>query len=72
LVKAKRYAEAAWFARSYIPQKLDEIMDLWIKMLQNNDLPFLPEDLFKAPGFSEEMQRSSQLFEQKLKNGLYS
>jgi coatomer subunit beta' len=45
MVKSKRIAEAAMFARAYCPSKLPEIIKVWNELLKVKDLPFQPEDL---------------------------
>ena len=38
LTKSKRFAEAAMFARTYIPIKIPEIMKQWEEVLKQNQL----------------------------------
>ena len=45
LVKSKRMAEAAVFARAYAPSRLQEMMPLWAANLKENDFPFQPDDI---------------------------
>jgi len=40
LVKSKRIAEAALFARSYAPSYIPQIMGQWEAMLKMRELPF--------------------------------
>ena len=45
LVKSKRMAEAAIFARAYAPSRLAEMIPLWSGNLKENDFPFQPDDI---------------------------
>lgn len=40
LVKSKRMAEAAIFARAYAPSRLNEMIPLWTEHLKENNFPF--------------------------------
>jgi coatomer subunit beta' len=48
LLKSKRYAEAAMFARSYCPSLLPPIIKDWSDILKLNSLPFIPENIFES------------------------
>jgi coatomer subunit beta' len=48
LIKSKRYAEAAMFARSYCPSLLTDIIKGWSDILKQNSLPFIPENIFES------------------------
>ena len=37
LIESKRYPEAATFARTYIPSKVDEVIELWNKQIEEED-----------------------------------
>ncbi len=45
LLKSKRTAEAAFFARAYCPSKLDQVIASWEETLKLKKLPFQPESL---------------------------
>jgi hypothetical protein len=45
LLKSKRVAEAAFFARSYVPSKLPSVLKQWEETLKQKKLPFTPEDV---------------------------
>ncbi len=45
LVKSKRLAEAAFFARAYCPSKMPSVIKAWEESLQTRKLPFQPEDI---------------------------
>jgi len=45
LVKSKRTAEAAIFARAYAPSRLAEMIPLWGGHLKDNNFPFMPDDI---------------------------
>ena len=48
LIKTKRFAEAAMFARSYAPTFIAPIMKEWAEVLKQNGLPFIPENIFES------------------------
>jgi len=48
LVKSKRVAEAAMFARSYCPDMIPSLMKEWGELLKTNGLPFIPENIFES------------------------
>lgn len=72
LVKSKRFAEAAQFAKSYIPHKVPELMEQWGNILKQAELPFLPENIFESPAFSQHMKLSTVVFKDNIENGLYN
>ena len=37
LIDSRRFPEAATFARTYIPSKVDEIIELWNKQIEEED-----------------------------------
>jgi len=43
LLKAKRVAEAALFAKAYVPSRLAEMTKLWEENLKEQGLQFAPE-----------------------------
>mmetsp|Transcript_30508 Transcript_30508/g.40592 ORF Transcript_30508/g.40592 Transcript_30508/m.40592 type:complete len:213 (-) Transcript_30508:170-808(-) len=45
LVKSKRMAEAAIFARAYVPSRLSEVIPKWSGMLKEQNFPFQPDDI---------------------------
>lgn len=45
LVKSKRVAEAAFFARAYCPSKLTSVLGAWEESLKAKKLPFEPENI---------------------------
>jgi len=59
LVKAKRSAEAAIFARAYCPSRLAEMIPKWGEQLKEQNFPFQPDDVTQASGdqIKGEMQR---------------
>lgn len=40
LIKSKRIAEAAMFARAYAPSKVGEVIKIWEDALKQRELPF--------------------------------
>ena len=51
LIKSKRYAEAAMFAKSYYPKMVPQIIKEWGDVLKQNDLLFIPENIFESKEF---------------------
>lgn len=47
LLKSKRIAEAAMFARAHIPSKIELVMKSWEDLLKQSQLLFQPENLLK-------------------------
>ena len=45
LIKSKRTAEAAFFARAYCPSKLGSVVAAWDEALLKRKLPFQPENI---------------------------
>ena len=45
LVKSKRLAEAAFFARAYCPSRIESVIKAWDNTLQARKLPFQPENI---------------------------
>jgi len=66
LVKAKRMAEAAIFARAYAPSRLQEIMPKWTNHLKEQNFPFQPDDVtqLQAEQMETEIKREQQLRDQ--------
>ena len=48
LIKSKRVAEAAIFARAYAPSRLAELIPQWSDHLKENNFPFQPDDITKV------------------------
>ena len=48
LIKSKRFSEAAMFAKSYIPTMIPQVMQEWADVLKQNELPFIPENIFES------------------------
>ena len=48
LVKAKRIAEAAIFAKAHAPSRIPELIPLWSKSLKDQELLFQPDDITKS------------------------
>ena len=48
LIKSKRVAEAAFFARAYAPSQLSQVMKHWEESLKQKKLPFQPEDVLQT------------------------
>ena len=48
LIRAKRMAEAAIFARAYAPSRLAEMIPYWGQQLKDQDYPFQPDDVTKT------------------------
>ena len=51
LIKSKRIAEAAFFARAYCPSKIPSVIKAWEESLNTKKLPFQPENILQ-PGHS--------------------
>lgn len=71
LMKSKRYAEAAMFARSYCPAMLTEIIQGWSDILKQNSLPFIPENIFESKDHKTIMSKARDIFESQIKPNLY-
>jgi hypothetical protein len=61
MIKSKRIAEAAMFARAYCPSKLPEIIKTWNELLKAKDLPFQPEDLLTSATEGKIMEEALKL-----------
>lgn len=72
LLKSKRYAEAAMFARSYCPDELPPIIKDWSELLKQNSLPFIPENIFESVELKDTMQQAREIYENQIKPTLYS
>ena len=66
LVKSKRFAEAAQFAKSYIPSMIPEVMKDWAEVLKQNELPFVPENIFESPSHKDAMMQSMQIYSEQI------
>ena len=70
LVKSKRMAEAAIFARAYCPSRLSEVIPKWSGMLKEQNFPFSPDDITQIQAeqiqqdISKEQQLRQQLYQQ--------
>ncbi len=45
LIKSKRLAEAAFFARAYCPSQIEKVVRAWDESLKAKKLPFEPENI---------------------------
>jgi coatomer subunit beta' len=45
LIKSKRVAEAAFFARAYCPSKIPSVIKAWEESLGTKKLPFQPDNI---------------------------
>ena len=45
LLKSKRISEAAFFARAYVPSKIESVVKAWEDSLKSKKLPFQPENI---------------------------
>lgn len=45
LIKSKRIAEAAFFARAYCPSQISTVVKAWDESLKAKKLPFEPENI---------------------------
>jgi coatomer subunit beta' len=62
LIKSKRYSEAAMFAKSYIPSMIPQVMKEWAEILKQNELPFIPENIFESSSHKEIMLNASKIY----------
>lgn len=53
LLKSKRFSEAAQFAKNYMPSMIPQIMKDWAEVLKQNELPFVPENIFESSATKE-------------------
>lgn len=70
-MKSKRYAEAAMFAKSYYPKMVPEIIKEWGDVLKQNDLLFIPENIFESKEFKKPMLAAVKTFEQQIDPLIY-
>ena len=52
LIKSKRLAEAAFFARAYCPSKIDSVVKAWEESLRARQLPFSPENIASSVSYT--------------------
>lgn len=71
LMKSKRYAEAGMFAKSYIPSSIPTIMQEWGNILKQNDLQFIPENIYEQPEFGPQMKQAMKIYDDQIKPNLY-
>ena len=66
LIKAKRIAEAAIFARAHVPSKLPGLIKEWGAFLKQQGLQFQPDDILQthASQLAQEKEKEKQLREQ--------
>ena len=62
LIKSKRYSEAAMFAKSYIPSMIPQVMKEWSEILKQNELPFIPENIFESSSHKDLMLNASKIY----------
>ena len=62
LMKAKKYGEAAMFARSYIPSSIPAIMKEWTEQLKSSGLPFVPENIFESRQHKVVMSQAREIY----------
>lgn len=70
-MKSKRYAEAAMFAKSYYPKMVPEIIKEWGDVLKQNDLLFVPENIFESKEFKKPMMVAVNTFDTKIDPLIY-
>lgn len=61
LLKSKRVAEAAFFARAYAPSHLGLVMKQWKETLDAKKLPFEPQDIKKLEEWQETMAEAAEV-----------
>lgn len=71
LVKSKRHAEAAIFARSYCPDMVPSLIEKWSELLKQNSLPFIPENIFESKDTAAVMVKARDIYLNKIKPTLY-
>lgn len=72
LLKSKRFAEAAMFARSYCPDQLAPIMKDWSELLKQNSLPFIPENIIESAELKETVRQAREIYVNQIKPTLYN
>ena len=65
MIKSKRVAEAAFFARAYCPSHIDSVVKAWSEALSTKKLPFQPENVT-----SSSLIQQSLVLESKIKSML--
>jgi hypothetical protein len=55
------------FARSYIPTLIPSIMKDWSAVLQLNNLPFVPENIFESKETKMIMSKARDIYENNIK-----
>ena len=63
LIKSKRFSEAAMFSKSYIPTMIPTVMKEWADVLKQNELPFIPENIFESSSHKEIMMKATKIYE---------
>jgi coatomer subunit beta' len=66
LIKSKRFSEAAMFAKSYIPTMITSVMKEWADVLKQNELPFIPENIFESSSHKEIMMKATKTYEENI------
>ena len=64
LIKSKRFSEAAQFAKNYIPSLIPSIMKDWAEVLKQNELPFVPENIFESSSHKEQMLLAANVYKE--------
>ena len=72
LIKSKRFSEAAMFAKSYIPTMIPQVMKEWADVLKQNELPFIPENIFESGSHKEIMMKASQIYSENIVPQIYN
>lgn len=72
LLKSKRYAEAAMFAKSYYPSMIPEIIKEWGDVLKQNELLFIPENICESKEFKKPIAVSLDVYKNKIEAQLYN
>jgi len=67
LIKSKRYAEAAMFARSYIPDQIPKVMTEWENVLKSSNMPFIPENIFESKDHKVTMSKAREIYTHHIK-----
>lgn len=70
LLKSKRISEAAFFARSYCPSKVESVVKAWEESLKAKKLPFQPENIVSTNSSQADIMMEAQTIELKIRQML--
>ncbi len=69
MIKSKRLAEAAFFARAYCPSQVSTVVKAWEEQLKAKKMPYEPEDIGSGKNGGEVMELAKRI-ERQIKESL--